>query len=53
MSEENAPEETAPEKDDTMPSAGKQLMVMGIIVVGITVVLGAGVLLTMFLRGSL
>ena len=28
MSEENAPEEeTAPEKDDTMPSAGKQLMV--------------------------
>ena len=53
MSEENAPEETAPEKDDTMPSAGKQLMVMGIIVVGITVVLGAGVLLTMYLRGSL
>ena len=53
MSEENAPEETAPEKDDTMPSAGKQLMVMGIIVVGITVVLGAGGLLTMFLRGSL
>ena len=54
MSEENAPEEeTAPENDDTLPSAGKQLMVMGIIVVGITVVLGAGVLLTMYLRGSL
>ena len=54
MSEENAPEEkTAPENDDTMPTAGKQLMVMGIIVVGITVGRGGGVLLTMFLRGSL
>ncbi len=58
MSEENAPEEetaaapeaAAPEKDDTMPSAGKQLMVMGIIVVGITVVLGGGVWLSMFLQ---
>jgi len=50
MSEENAPEETAPGKDDTMPSAGKQLMVMGIIVVGITVVLGAGVWLSMYLQ---
>ena len=50
MSEENAPEGTAPEKDDTMPSAGKQLMVMGIIVVGITVVLGAGVWLSMYLQ---
>ena len=43
-------EENAPEKDDTMPSAGKQLMVMGIIVVGITVVLGAGVWLSMYLQ---
>ena len=51
MSEENAPEEKkAPEKDDTMPSAGKQIMVMGIIVVGITVVLGGGVWLSMFLQ---
>ena len=59
MSEENAPEsekeeENAPvsekEEDDTMPSAGKQLMVMGIIVVGITVVLGGGVWLSMFLK---
>ena len=58
MSEENAPEENAPEEkaaaapeeDDTMPSAGKQLMVMGIIVVGITVVLGGGVWLSMFLQ---
>ena len=59
MSEENAPEtETAPEEetaaapeeDNTMPSAGKQLMVMGIIVVGITVVLGGGVYLSMFLQ---
>jgi hypothetical protein len=43
-------EENAPEKDDTMPSAGKQLMVMGIIVIGITVVLGAGVWLSMYLQ---
>ena len=55
MSEENAPESEenateSPEKDDTMPSAGKQLMVMGIIVVGITVVLGGGVWLSMFLK---
>ncbi len=61
MSEENAPEEetaaapeeetaAAPEEDNTMPSAGKQLMVMGIIVVGITVVLGGGVYLSMFLQ---
>ncbi len=63
MSEENAPEEkaaaaapeekaaaAAPEEDSTMPSAGKQLMVMGIIVVGITVVLGGGVWLSMFLQ---
>ena len=49
--EKAAPEEkTAPEEDDTMPSAGKQLMVMGIIVVGITVVLGGGVWLSMFLQ---
>ncbi|MEE9317619.1 MAG: hypothetical protein V3U48_04950 [Rhodospirillales bacterium] len=56
MSEENAPEseqnatESEKEEDDTMPSAGKQLMVMGIIVVGITVVLGGGVWLSMFLK---
>lgn len=55
MAEENAPEseQSAPEseeEDDTMPSAGKQIMVMGIIVVGITVVLGGGVWLSMFLK---
>ena len=49
MSEENAPE-SEKEEDDTMPSAGKQLMVMGIIVVGITVVLGGGVMLSMWLK---
>jgi hypothetical protein len=48
MSEENAPE--SQEEDDTMPSAGKQLMVMGIIVVGITIVLSGGVWLSMFLK---
>jgi len=58
MSEENAPEaseENAPQApqapvDTPMPSAGKQLMVMGIIVVGITVVLGGGVYLSMYLK---
>ncbi len=57
MSEENAPEEanapeaeSATEEENTTPSAGKQLMVMGIIVVGITVVLGGGVWLSMFLK---
>ena len=64
MSEENAPEasqenapeasqENAPEAekvDNTMPSAGKQIMVMGLIVVGITVVLGGGVWLSMILK---
>ncbi len=45
MSEENAPEEKT-----EMPSAGKQIMVMAIIVVGITVVLGGGVWLSMLLK---
>ena len=51
MSEENTPETKEEEEDNTMPSAGKQLKVMGIIVVGITIVLGGGVWLSMFLRG--
>ena len=55
MSEENTPEtsqETAPQApdDNPIPSAGKQLMVMGIIVVGITIVLGGGVWLSMYLK---
>ena len=33
-----------------MPSVKKQIMVMAIIVVGITVVLGGGVLLSMWLQ---
>ncbi len=45
MSEENAPKEKT-----EMPSAGKQIMVMAIIVVGITVVLGGGVWLSMLLK---
>ncbi len=45
MSEENAPEEKT-----VMPSAGKQIMVMAIIVVGITIVLGGGVWLSMLLK---
>ena len=43
MSEENKPEES------TMPSAGKQIMVIGIIIVGIVVVLGFGILLSQWL----
>jgi len=58
MSEENTPkasQETAPQApdepaDNPIPSAGKQLMVMGIIVVGITIVLGGGVWLSMYLK---
>ena len=48
MSEEKTPE--AQEEEETMPSAGKQIAVMAIIVVGITVVLGGGVMLSMWLR---
>ncbi len=48
MTEENPPE--AKDEDKTMPSAGKQIAVMAIIVVGITVVLGGGVLLSMWLK---
>jgi flagellar basal body-associated protein FliL len=42
-------EENAPEQDKTMPSVGKQLMVMALIVVGIVVVLGGGFMLSMWL----
>lgn len=45
MSDENAPEEKT-----EMPSVGKQLTVMAIIVVGITIILGGGVWLSMWLR---
>ena len=50
MSEENVPEEETASEEEAMPSAGKQIMVMGIIVVGITVVLGDGVWLSMLLK---
>lgn len=36
-------------EESTMPSVGKQIAVMAIIVVGITVVLGGGVMLSMWL----
>ena len=48
MSEEKPPE--AQEEESTIPSAGKQIAVMAIIVVGITIVLGGGVMLSMWLR---
>jgi hypothetical protein len=45
-------EKTAPKGEDdkpAVPSAGKQIMVMGIIVVGIFVVLGGGMFLSQLL----
>lgn len=46
---ETAPAAKAESDEVVMPSAGKQIAVMGIIVVGITIVLGGGVLLSMWL----
>ena len=48
MSEENSPE--TQKEETTMPSAGKQLTVMAIIVAGIVVVLGGGVMLSQWLK---
>jgi hypothetical protein len=48
MPEENPPE--AQQEEKTMPSAGKQIAFMAMVVVGITVVLGGGVLLSMWLK---
>ncbi len=48
MPEENVDE--AQEEENTMPSVRKQIAVMAIIVVGITVVLGGGVMLSMWLK---
>ncbi len=48
MPEENASE--AQKEEKTMPSVRKQIAVMAIIVVGITVVLGGGVMLSMWLK---
>ncbi len=44
-----AAESNEAEDENTMPSAGKQIAVMAIIVVGITVVLVGGVMLSMWL----
>ncbi len=48
MPEENPSEGQQEEK--TMPSVRKQIAVMAIIVVGITIVLGGGVMLSMWLK---
>ncbi len=48
MPEEN-PSETQ-EEENTMPSVRKQIAVMAIIVVGITIVLGGGVMLSTWLK---
>ena len=47
MSEENAPE--TQKEETTMPSAGKQLTVMAIIVVDIVVVLGGAFMLSQWM----
>ncbi len=48
MPEENANE--TQEEENTMPSVRKQIAVMAMIVVGITIVLGGGVMLSMWLK---
>ncbi len=48
MPEENTSE--APKEEKTMPSVRKQIAVMAIIVVGITIVLGGGVMLSTWLK---
>ncbi len=48
MPDENPSE--AKEEDNTMPSVRKQIAVMAIIVVGITIVLGGGVMLSTWLK---
>ncbi len=47
-SQEILPEDTEPEHKP-MPSAGKQIMAIGVIIVGIVVLLGGGLLLSKFL----
>jgi hypothetical protein len=47
MSDQQAP--NPQDEKPAIPSAGKQLAVMGIIVVGIFIVLGGGVLLSQYL----
>jgi len=47
MSDQQAP--NPQDQKPAMPSAGKQIAVMGIIVVGIFVVLGAGMLVSQML----
>ncbi len=44
MSEDNEPEEKQ------MPSVGKQIMAIGIIIAGIVVLLGGGLILSKFLN---
>ncbi|MCZ6609104.1 MAG: hypothetical protein O7A66_03755 [Alphaproteobacteria bacterium] len=46
--QENQPEDTEPQEKQ-MPSVGKQIMALGVIVVGIVVLLGGGLFLSKFL----
>ncbi len=51
--EDNQPQENKPEDNEPevkpMPSVGKQIMAIGVIVVGIVVLLGGGLMLSKFL----
>ncbi len=51
--QENQPQENQPEDNEPevkpMPSAGKQIMAIGVIIVGIVVLLGGGLFLSKFL----
>ena len=46
--QENIPEDTEPQQNQ-MPSAGKQIMAIGVIILGILVLLGGGLILSKFL----
>ncbi len=53
MPEDSEPQENQPEniepQEKQMPSAGKQIMAIGVIIVGIVVLLGGGLFLSKFL----
>ena len=46
--QENNPEDTEPQEKQ-MPSAGKQIMAIGVIILGIFALLGGGLILSKFL----
>ena len=49
MSDQNTPQEPQESEQPQMPSAKKQIMFIAIVIVGITVILGGGVMLSSWL----